>query len=337
MKVCTKCKIEKPFDEFYKDKSKKDELDCYCKICKEKMKEKYYKKLKARNHMEIPTTKVCPNCNKEKPSYEFRKNKSAKNGLDSRCKSCKKENDKEYRQKLASRTSIEIPKTKKCCKCNIEKPSDNFYICKTMKDGLDARCKSCNRKQKEQLSKRTHIEIPKTKKCSKCNKEKPFNEFSKNKSRLSGLNSECKKCKSKYQSSEKAKKLANKRHKNRYKNDEIYRLSKNLRNFVRRSIKLAKKSSNEDIKKSKKSLEYIGCTIEELKNHLENQFYPHPETGEEMTWENHAFEGWHVDHIKPLSTFDLTSEKEIMKANHYKNLQPLWAEENLSKNNKYEE
>ncbi len=69
----------------------------------------------------------------------------------------------------------------------------------------------------------------------------------------------------------------------------------------------------------------IGCTIEELKIHLENQFE------EGMTWENWKFYGWHMDHIKPLCSFDLTDPVQFKQAWHYTNLQPLWWKENLKK------
>lgn len=71
---------------------------------------------------------------------------------------------------------------------------------------------------------------------------------------------------------------------------------------------------------------FIGCSLEELKQHLEKQFKPG------MTWENYG--KWHVDHIQPLSSFNLQDDKEIKKACHFTNLQPLWARENLQKSNK---
>lgn len=72
----------------------------------------------------------------------------------------------------------------------------------------------------------------------------------------------------------------------------------------------------------------LGCTIEQLRAYLEEQFKPG------MTWDNWALDGWHIDHIKPLTSFDLTDREQFKKACHYTNLQPLWAEENFSKQDK---
>lgn len=113
----------------------------------------------------------------------------------------------------------------------------------------------------------------------------------------------------------------------RRKSDPLFRL--NL--AYRRSCYRAFQSIGE--KKNNKSLKLLGLkTWQELSEHLSKQFYNHPETGKEMTLDNHGRYGWHIDHIIPLST--AKTEEDIIKLCHYTNLQPLWAEENLSKSDK---
>jgi hypothetical protein len=77
-------------------------------------------------------------------------------------------------------------------------------------------------------------------------------------------------------------------------------------------------------KKKKHTMEYVGCDIHVLREHLQKQF------NDGMTWENQG--EWHIDHIIPLSS--VKTEDELYKLCHYKNLQPLWAEDNLKKSNK---
>ena len=79
--------------------------------------------------------------------------------------------------------------------------------------------------------------------------------------------------------------------------------------------------------KSKRTMELLGVPhIDFLKTWLECKFK------EGMTWENRHL--WHIDHVLPCSSFDLTKPEEQAKCFHYTNLQPLWAGENLSKGNR---
>lgn len=80
--------------------------------------------------------------------------------------------------------------------------------------------------------------------------------------------------------------------------------------------------------KSGSAVEDLGCSIDEFKAYIESKF----KLG--MCWENWGRKGWHIDHIIPLSAFDLTNYEQFKKACHYSNLQPLWAKENLSKSDK---
>lgn len=77
-----------------------------------------------------------------------------------------------------------------------------------------------------------------------------------------------------------------------------------------------------------KSLELLGCEIVDARVHIEMQF----EVG--MSWDNHG--EWHIDHIRPCASFDLTKEEEQKVCFHYTNLRPLWAKENLSKSSYYD-
>lgn len=103
----------------------------------------------------------------------------------------------------------------------------------------------------------------------------------------------------------------------RRKTDIQFRLSLSLRSRTRVAIKNNQKVGS--------AVRDLGCSIEDLKIHLENQF----KNG--MSWSNWTHKGWHIDHIVPLSAFDLTDREQFLSACHYTNLQPLWAHENFSK------
>lgn len=109
--------------------------------------------------------------------------------------------------------------------------------------------------------------------------------------------------------------------KERYKNDSSFRLKYSISNRIRKVL-----NSNS---KSAKTLDLLGCSVEELKTHLEKQFK------EGMTWDNYGFKGWHMDHIKPCASFDLKNPEEQKECFHYTNLQPLWWYENFSKSDKF--
>lgn len=101
------------------------------------------------------------------------------------------------------------------------------------------------------------------------------------------------------------------------KNDINYNLSSKLRHRLTEAIK------SQNINKTNKALELLGCNINDFKKHLQSQF----KIG--MTWGNYG--KWHIDHIKPCASFDLTNLEEQKICFHYSNMQPLWAHENLQK------
>jgi hypothetical protein len=103
--------------------------------------------------------------------------------------------------------------------------------------------------------------------------------------------------------------------------DSILRIKNKLRNHVYRICKYSHTI------KCRKTSEYLGCTIEQAKRHIEKQF----KRG--MTWENHGIV-WEIDHILPLAAFDLTRKDQQMIANHFTNLRPEWKAKNRMKGDK---
>ena len=181
--------------------------------------------------------------------------------------------------------------------------------------------------------------------CRRCNEDKSLQDFNKHISMSDGHLNICKSCIKKYKSSyykankdgvikdarlrnkenykiakrsKKYREVRNKSRRKRYKKDPNYKLICILRS--RLSAALKGKS------KGLKTIDTIGCSIRELKYHLEKQFC----VG--MSWDNHG-SVWHLDHIKPISLFELPLQ--IKEANHYTNLQPLFKQDNLSKGKKY--
>ena len=103
-------------------------------------------------------------------------------------------------------------------------------------------------------------------------------------------------------------------------NNPLYNLRCKTHNLIVSAFKRAY------TKKSKKTIEIIGCSYEEFKFYIESKF------DENMNWDNHG-EYWEMDHITPLSW--AKTEEEVYKLNHYTNFQPLIKEVNKSKSNYY--
>lgn len=81
-------------------------------------------------------------------------------------------------------------------------------------------------------------------------------------------------------------------------------------------------------KKTESKIKELGYTQLELKEHLESQFV------EGMNWDNHGRGGWHIDHIRPISSFPKDTLPKVISS--LSNLKPLWEHENLSKGSKWD-
>jgi len=103
----------------------------------------------------------------------------------------------------------------------------------------------------------------------------------------------------------------------RLKTDLCFKLRETIRSRIAMAIRGSAKRGS--------AIELLGCTIEEFKQYIEAKFQPG------MTWGNWSLKGWHLDHIKPIASFDLSDPKQLAEACHFTNMQPLWAKDNLDK------
>lgn len=112
---------------------------------------------------------------------------------------------------------------------------------------------------------------------------------------------------------------------NTYLEDVSHKLASRLRSRIRNAVINGKGI------KSASTLELLGCSINEVRVHIESLWT------DGMSWENYGTHGWHIDHIKPCAKFNLEDPEEQKKCFHYTNLQPLWAIDNYRKHDSYED
>jgi len=275
--------------------------------------------------------KKCTKCKVEKPmttEYFSR----MKDGFQFQCKECRKKyhTDKreeilrkrkeKYRAEHPLKHTVAFPDGMKlCCKCNELKPSTNefFNNLKKTKDGFRHECIECRKLEYKNDSERI---IEKSRKYYLENKEKCALTNKKYKQRNEEYYRDYAKGYYK-ENQELIIERVKKNHFKRLEEDLGYKLLQRCRTRIYNALK--------GRTKSKKTIDLIGCQVEELIERLENKFQ------EGMTWENYG--EWHLDHIKPCAMFDFKDEKQQQECFHYTNLQPLWAEENQRKSASYEE
>jgi hypothetical protein len=124
---------------------------------------------------------------------------------------------------------------------------------------------------------------------------------------------------------------ANNKYYKTHKKEKLLYMKKYLQNPINKIIHNIRIRTIKALKRNTKkghTIELIGCSIKYLKYYLQLKFT------KGMNWENYGYKGWHVDHIRPCSSFDLSKKVEQYKCFNYKNLQPLWYLDNLIKGTK---
>jgi hypothetical protein len=298
--------------------------------------------------------KVCIKCGEEKSLEEFHKRKSSKDGHRNECSKCLNSKYKESRKKTKTkyyknnREEI-LKKTKKYRLENIdiirikenERSKNKNLLKKKIRNDILNNKKKCTNCLNEKFLKDFLIQNNINNisdECNICRKNKNMKTYyEKNKKELIEKKEEWKKKnpeKLKAQTKryyEKNKLEINKRRNKKWRTDYNREYSKKrkkedilfyIKSKMRTRLHIFLDIRN--ITKKNQTFKIVGCTPEELKVHLENQFT------EGMSWDNKNL--WHIDHILPLSS--AKTEEEIYKLCHYSNLQPLWAEDNLKKGSK---
>ena len=229
--------------------------------------------------------------------------------------------------------------TKTCIKCDVAKNINNFSFRKDSQNFRNC-CKRCENERKNQLKKRKFenyewkIQIQELE-CGTGKIVKPIECFSRRKYTELGVRKNSKDCKNSYnheyykENSETLKNYQHEYSKNnrekinnyydeRRKNDINFRIIVNTRTRIHHAFKGESKSPT--------SKEILGIDIETFKKWIEYQMTP------EMNWSN-----IHIDHVRSISSFDVSNEDELFKAFNWKNTQPLLKEDNLRKGSKYNE
>lgn len=217
---------------------------------------------------------------------------------------------------------------KTCNKCQIEKEINEFYLIKST-NTYRGECKLClyekskkrksnNLEKYSEISRKYRLEnrellIKRSKEYREKNRDRCLNNI---KDWVKKNYEKYLEKKREYSRSEqgKLKKMEN-YYKNKEQNKHIIAWRTILNNTLKRLNTI----------KEGKTIELLGYSATELKEHIESKFL------EGMSWENRS--EWHIDHIKPVSSFDKSEKMSII--NSLDNLQPLWAVDNLKKSNKY--
>lgn len=240
-------------------------------------------------------TKVCRVCGKELPITEYWKSSKAKDGLESRCKTCLKEKNKKlyYEHQQERRESV-----KKWHESHKGQDSAKGKLYREQhRKELNEKKKAYRKENANKIKMYAEAHREEQKTYRELHKEE-LKEYQKN-----------------YRKNNKEK--IKEYYKTKYKTDIQYKLKSDYLHLVERVIRNQRATPKEE--------EILGCNYQTFKSHIESKF------DKEMNWNNYGVEGWQIDHIIPISSFDLTDMEQVKMCFNYKNSQPLWAKDNKKK------
>jgi len=197
--------------------------------------------------------------------------------------------------------SQNVIKMKTCSKCKQIKAFTGFYKNTRNPYGLKSRCKVCVIASNKKYAQNNPEKVKaRSRKCWEKNREKYNARHRKRNQRPE------------------VKKKRNARLRERRNTDPQFKLANSLRCLTYQALRGNIKSAS--------TIALLGCSISHLIEHLEKQFQPG------MTWENKGT--WHLDHMMPVASFDLSDPEQQRQCCHYTNFQPMWGRENIIKGDK---
>ncbi len=224
---------------------------------------------------------------------------------------------------------------KQCSFCKLWKPTIEYYHNYRIKSGWQPWCKACV-EQKKQKNKSARREYDKKRRDNNLEefRKKERENYYKNREKLLA-----------YQKLNGGKYNHNRDKEKRriwlLENKERLNQSKKLRRKNRREIIKDTVSSRirQSLRNGKHGIKLreifnlIGYDINNLRQHLENQFL------EGMSWENYGYRGWHIHHKISINKFNCQSiyDDDFKKCWALDNLQPLWMKEHFKKNGRWRE
>lgn len=302
LKKCTKCLQEKDLDSFGKSKKTKSGKQQQCKSCILVQSKIASSKIAMSEYGKFPN-KVCCKCGIDKPIEQFSNCNSTKDGKMYDCKECRKRFHTPKREGVVVFSDRE---ERKCSKCELIKPFVDFYESKT-NIGVTSICRDCTVIYRREVKTRNKI-IPDFKTCTKCNINKDIKSFVKDKSKLDGVSSTCKKCTNKWRVE-------------KCKNDPIFKFTYNTRRAITQAFSNIARGK---YVKDKSSEIILSIPLNDFYKKIEIQFL------DWMSWDNYGNVcgtdleyscSWDLDHCVPLSYAKTKEMVEIL--NHWSNFQPL--------------
>ena len=327
-KTCSKCNEVKSTSLFPKRSSNLDGLQNSCYYCKEKQIQSEADKFAKQE--ESGLEKFCYRCNTRKPIKDFSKRFDSEDGRKNYCRSCQKQKPKGSPRVLPPSDVVDLPNgTRVCTTCGIAKPLTTFRKAPTCKWGRGAQCKECVKKGTDAIRAARILNQPVTegeKSCSQCKEIKNIMDFGIDRKTPDGRSYYCLVCSRERNllwaiSHPETVKEMRRRKTERERKDLNARIKQSLRASVKRAL-------SKDQKKAGSATRDLGCSMEEFGKHIESLWQPG------MNASNYGQFGWVIDHIMPLDAFDLLDREQLLEVCNYKNLRPLWWQDNLAKGSK---